>query len=173
MARKDHVPPLKPIQRPVRPTTQLQRQHLEQQGKDLNHAQRSTESIRAFLMQGHHPQPSNNAQPVQPLHEDQAPLDMQVDDDDEHTPHPFYPEQEPDPIIQAMAEARYQDLRLQNKTRWATQVAQMVPYFLRCRLWTSNWGNPKLRHHDYRSSCGCSMGRVYVRAVDLVDLDGK
>ncbi|KAH9808073.1 hypothetical protein DFH28DRAFT_911379 [Melampsora americana] len=171
MARKNRAPPLKPIQRQLRPTTRLQRQHVDQQAMDLAHAQRSTPAIRAYLMQGSQSQ-QINPQPSEDQGDDHPHLDMQVDDQ-EVMQHRHYQGQEPDPIVEAMAEARYQESRLQAKNRWATQVAQMVPFFLRCQYWTSNWGNPKLRHHDYRAACGCFQSRTVLREVDLVDCDSK
>lgn len=180
--KKSGVPPLRPIRQNPKPRTKLQQAFLNQQNDDLNHAETSNPMIRHFLMQRSHTTPQTTLEAHLQEHN---PLDSVVADGDGVVPeeglnafmetedvgHHFEGGEQGcvDPLLEALAEAHYQAGRLQNQTRWQSQYAQMLPAFLRCRLWTGNWGNINLWDHDYSPQCDCPKRSKMVRAVDLVD----
>lgn len=176
-SKRKGVPALPAIRAKVKPTTQLQAEFSSQQDVNLQHAQKTTPAIRAFLMQerksgGIPPIPDANFHPDEDLPNidgDDNPSPPAMDLDQLLPPQP----DDIDSILEAMAEARYQESRLKNKKRWETQVGLMLPVFLRCCLRTSDWGNPKLCHHDYKANCECPKAKIRVRAVDLVDSDSR
>lgn len=165
---KRRAPPLKAIRKLPPSTTQLQDKFLEQRAKDLRHAEKFTDEVQRFLIAGPSNQDSNDVMDLP--EEDGDNLDSYINSNgfDGETPPPGSPI-ELDPVLEAMAQAQYQASRLQHQERWSAQYIQMLPGFLRCRLWTSNWGTPQLWDHDYRPECQCPTSARTERLVDVVD----
>lgn len=186
------VPPLRPIRQNPKPRTPLQQQFAEQKKNGLQHATQTTPLIRQYLLTEGPSQtdevPSNSTG-MDAGREDEADWEMLNQDfDGESNPDnelvepgeraepepPINPDyNELEPLFEAMADARYQAARLQEHTRWASQYNQMLPTFLRCCLWTSNWSSPTLWNKDYKPPCDCPQSMISERIVDLVDTQSE
>ncbi|KAH9806922.1 hypothetical protein DFH28DRAFT_1157713 [Melampsora americana] len=76
----------------------------------------------------------------------------------------------PDPEIPGTAEdtPHHEDLNIHQE-----QQVEVDPIISAMADATSNWGNPKLRHHDYKGICTSPKFRIRQRPVDLVDTDTR
>lgn len=165
-------------------TTPLQQQLLNTRAKDLKHAEASNAALLNRL------NPANVPQVEEPLVGEDFRADVvevhDLDQDDEvgqqddgidlnrFMPGPGPPpmaENANDPLLAALRREAHLGDRLAHENQWLWQYAIMLPTFLRGRLTTSNWGDPRQWDADFRRVCNYSIRTE--RDIDLVDLLSK
>ncbi|EGF97296.1 uncharacterized protein MELLADRAFT_70083 [Melampsora larici-populina 98AG31] len=161
----------------IKPVTELQRQLVKRQRKNLAHTEVS-DAKRLKELTERSNATAGDAVPIHPLDPliDHDLYDLAPEEADE------LPDEEPDEIDMdhfmrhhgravldpALARERHLADRLAHENRWTWQYAMMLPTFLRCRSETSNWGKEAKWNKDLRPQCDCPARTE--REVDLIDL---
>ncbi|EGG02719.1 uncharacterized protein MELLADRAFT_109914 [Melampsora larici-populina 98AG31] len=162
--------------------TPRQQELVKQLKRDLERSEKANAKLQERLAQRaryHSPPPGYDGPnpddiPGPPQFDDQAGSDNEDKREGDYVidPDHFMPWQEAnhanDAVLAGLRREQHLGNRLKHETRWAWQYAIMLPTFLRCRLETSNWGNPRRWNHDFWGPCNCP--KKTERDVDLVDV---